>query len=250
VDTPKTRLALANYYQDITTTDGRVGEVLASLQRHGLTTNLLFIYTTDQGAEWPRCKWTLYDSGLRVPFIARWPSVLKPGSESGALISLVDLTPTLVAIAGGKVPAGLDGRSFREVLLGRKKTFRQELYASHSGDGAMNLFPQRGVRDTCYKYILNLHPEREWTTHFTKVTGISNSHAEVWNTWLEKAETDPAAARLVNLIVHHAPEELYDTKADPYELTNLVGCAEMKGVLQRLRKRLAQWRRQVGDQEE
>ena len=114
----------------------------------------------------------------------------------------------------------------------------------------MNRFPQRGVRDTRYKYILNLHPERDWTTHFTKVTGIPNSHAEVWNTWVEKAKTDPVAAHLVNLIVHHPAEELYDTKADPNELINLVDHADMKSVLERLRKRLAQWRQQVGDQDE
>jgi uncharacterized sulfatase len=250
VDTPKTRLALANYYQDITTTDGRVGEVLASVKRYGLSTNLLFIYTTDQGAEWPRCKWTLYDSGLRVPFIARWPGVLKPGSESSALISLVDLTPTLVAIAGGEPPAGLDGTSFQYVLLGRQDTLRQELFATHSGDGTMNMFPQRGVRDARYKYILNLHPERDWTTHFTKVQGIPNSHAEVWNTWLEKAKTDAHAARLVNLIVHHPAEELYDTQADRYEMMNLVQQADLKPVLERMRKELAQWRQQVGDQDE
>jgi len=250
VDTPKTRLALANYCQDITTVDGRVGEVLASLKQYGVATNMLFIYTTDQGAEWPRCKWTLYDSGLRVPFIARWPGVLKPGSESGALISLVDLTPTFVALAGGKPPAGIDGLSFREVLLGLESAFRQELFASHSGDGTMNLFPQRGLREERYNYMLNLHPERDWTTHFTKVAGIPNSHAEVWNTWLERAKTDPAAAHLVKLMVHHPAEELYDTEADPYELTNLVDRVELKPVLERMRKRLAQWRQQVDDQDE
>jgi N-sulfoglucosamine sulfohydrolase len=250
VDTPKTRLALANYYQDITTTDGRVGQVLDSLKRHGLATNLLFIYTTDQGAEWPRCKWTLYDSGLRVPFIARWPGVLKPGTESSALISLVDLTPTFVEVAGGNPAEGLDGQSFKEVLLGKQSAFREELFASHSGDGTMNLFPQRAMRDTRFKYILNLHPERDWTTHFTKVAGIPNSHAEVWNTWLEKAKTDAAAAHLVNLIVHHPKEELYDTQADRYELTNLVDHAEMKPVLEQMRKGLAQWRREVSDQNE
>ncbi len=247
VDTPKTRLALANYYQDITTTDARLGEVLASLRHYGLATNTLFIYTTDQGAEWPRCKWTLYDSGLRVPFIVRWPGVVKPGTQCDALISLIDLTPTFVTVAGGKAPAGIDAVSFEDVLLGRATACRQELFATHTGDGTMNRFPQRGVRDTRYKYILNLHPERDWTTHFTKVLGIPNSHAEVWNTWVAKAETDPATAHLVNLIVHHPAEELYDTKTDPYELTNLVSQPEMQPVLERLRTQLTQWRKQVGE---
>ncbi|HEY5909884.1 MAG TPA: sulfatase/phosphatase domain-containing protein, partial [Verrucomicrobiae bacterium] len=230
-----------------TTTDTRLGEVLTSLKRYGLATNTVFIYTTDQGAEWPRCKWTLYDSGLRVPVVVRWPGVIKPGTQSDALISLIDLTPTFAAIAGGQPPKDIDGVSFADVLLGRATVCRRELFATHTGDGTMNLFPQRAVRDTRYKYILNLHPERDWTTHFTKVLGIPNSHAEVWNTWLTKAKTDPAAAHLVNLIVHHPVEELYDTQADPYELTNLVDQPEVKPVLERLRGRLAQWRKQVGE---
>ena len=248
VDTAKTRLALANYYQDITTTDKRLGEVLASLKHYGLdSSNTLFIYTTDQGPEWPRCKWTLYDSGLRVPFVARWPGIIKPGTDCNALISLIDLTPTFTTIAGGEQPQGIDGISFANVLLGRSTECRQEVFATHTGDGVMNQFPQRGVRDSRYNYIRNLEPERDWTTHFTKVTGIPNSHAEVWNTWVEKAKVDPATARLVGLIVHHPPEELYDTQTDPYELTNLVNFPPMKPVLEHLRNELAQWRKQVGD---
>jgi uncharacterized sulfatase len=250
VDTPKTRLALANYYQDITTMDKRVGEVMDSLKRHGLVTNTVFIYTTDQGPEWPRCKWTLYDSGLRVPFIVRWPGVVLPGSQCDSLISLVDVTPTFVTIAGGHAPTGIDGISFINVLSGKAASRRPDLFATHSGDGEMNMFPERAVRDSRYKYILNLHPEREWTTHFTKVEGIPNSHAEVWKTWIEKAKTDPGAAHLVDLIVHHPPEELYDTQTDAYEMTNLVSRADLKPVLEHLRKRLAQLRKQMNDQDE
>jgi len=250
VDTPKTRLALANYYQDITTTDKRLGEVLASLKRYGLDTNTIFIYTTDQGAEWPRSKWTLYDAGLRVPFIVRWPGVLRPGSQCDALISLVDLTPTFIAIAGGTPPSDIDGVSFLDVMLGKATNCREDIFATHSGDGVMNMFPERGVRDLRYKYILNLHPEQEWTTHFTKVEGIPNSHAEVWRTWIDKAKSDAAAAHLIDLIVHHPKEELYDTQTDPYELTNLIARAEFEPVLDRMRKRLAQLREKSGDKDE
>lgn len=247
VDTPKTRLALANYYQDITTMDKRLGEVLDSVKRHGLETNTIFIYTTDQGAEWPRGKWTLYDAGLRVPFIVRWPGVVPQGSQCDALISLIDMTPTFVALAGGTAPKGIDGVSFKNVLLQKSKSCRDYIFGTHSGDGVMNMFPERGLRDARYKYILNLHPERDWTTHFTKVEGIPNSHAEVWHEWLDKAKTDATAAHLVDIIVHHPAEELYDTQSDPDEMTNLVGRAELKPVLKRMRKQLAKVRKQAGD---
>ncbi|MBX6312297.1 MAG: sulfatase, partial [Isosphaeraceae bacterium] len=241
VDTPKTRAGLANYYQDITTVDQRVGEVLDSLRRHGYEDNTLFLYTSDQGPEWPHCKWTVYDTGLRVPFLARWPGRIRPGSVCTALISLVDLTPTFIDLAGGRPPEDLDGRSFRKVLLGQSDTFRDRIYASHTGDGEMNRFPQRCVRDERYKYVLNLHPEVTWTTHFTLVPGIPDSHKEIWDSWVEKAKTDPQAARLVHVIEHHPAEELYDTQADPYELDNRAGDPTLRPVLERLRADLRRW---------
>lgn len=250
VDTPITRRAMANYYQDITTADRNLGAVLASLKRHGFAKNTLTIYTSDQGPEWPRSKWTLYDAGLRVPFIARWPGRIRAGATTDAMISFVDVTPTLVDAAGGKPPAGLDGSSFLGVMEGRARQFRDEIYASHSGDGTMNMFPQRAVRDRRYKYILNLHPERTWTTHFTKVDGHADSHKQVWDSWVERAKTDAAAARTVALIETHPREELYDTEADPHELTNLAGDARHRSTLERLRARLAARRREFGDQDE
>lgn len=250
VDTPKTRTAMANYYQDITTADRHLGEVLASLRKHGLEDNTLTVYTSDQGPEWPRSKWTLYDAGLRVPFIARWPGRIARGTVTGAMISFVDMTPTFVDVAGGSVPPGLDGRSFQNVLLGKAAEFRSEIFASHSGDGSMNMSPQRCVRDLRYKYLLNLHPERKWTTHFTLVEGIPDSHLDVYGTWLEKAKTDAEAARIVRLIEEHPREELYDTQADPDELTNLAEKRQMQPVLFRLRAQMAKMRKELGDKDE
>ncbi len=247
VDTPATRAAMANYYQDITTTDQRLGEVLASVKRHGFEQNSLFLYTSDQGPEWPRSKWTLYDAGLRVPFVVRWPGKVKPGSVTNAMISFTDVTPTFVDVAGGKPIAGLDGSSFQDVLTGRKTQFRTELYASHTGDGEMNRSPQRCVRDQRYKYILNLNPERKWTTHFTLVEGIPGSHREVYRTWEEKARTDAPAAKLLDVIERHPAEELYDTQSDPWELNNLAAKPEMAATLNRLRIRLQAIRQDLKD---
>jgi arylsulfatase A-like enzyme len=111
------------------------------------------------------------------------------------MISFVDMTPTFIDIAGGRQPDGIDGKSFLDVLLGKAETFRDYVYASHTRDGNMNVFPQRSVRDTRCKYVLNLRPENTWTTHFTKVPGIPESHKQVWDTWVEKAATDPIAGK-------------------------------------------------------
>lgn len=247
VDTPKTRTALANYYQDISTVDKRVGEVLASARKHGFVENTLFIYSTDQGPEWPHCKWTVYDTGLRVPFIARWPGKIKPGAVCDALISAVDVTPTFIDLAGGDPVKDLDGRSFKNVLLGNDKKFRDTIFATHTGDGDMNVFPQRCARNERYKFVLNLNPDRVWTTHFTRVDGIADSHKEVWDTWVEKAKTDAATAQLVSKMEHHPAEELYDTQADPYEFNNLIDRPDLKPIRDQLRLELKAWLSQQGD---
>lgn len=247
VDTPITRAAMANYFQDITSTDQRLGEVMASARKHGFESNTMFIYTSDQGPEWPHSKWTVYDSGLRVPFVVRWPGRVRPNTVADAMISFTDMTPTLVDAAGGSPIAGLDGSSFMEVLRGGRKEFRREIFASHTGDGEMNKFPQRCVRDLRYKYILNLHPDRKWTTHFTLVDGIPESHKDVYDSWLERARTDKSCARLIETLERHPAEELYDTEKDPWELNNLAARPEMGSTLGRLRGRMKAMREQLQD---
>jgi uncharacterized sulfatase len=249
VDTPVTRAAMANYFQDITATDQRLGDVLASAARYGFDSNTMFIYTSDQGPEWPHSKWTLYDSGLQVPFVVRWAGQARPNSVTDAMISFTDIAPTLVDAAGGAPVAGLDGSSFLAVLLDKRKEFRKEIYASHTGDGEMNRFPQRCVRDLRYKYILNLHPDRKWTTHFTLVNGIPESHKDLYDTWLERARTDAACAKLIETLERHPAEELYDTEKDPWELNNLAERPDMAATLARLRGRMKSMREQLQDQD-
>ena len=207
----------------------------------------LFTDTTDQGSEWPHSKWTLYDAGLHVPFLAVWPGVTKPSSTCDALISFIDVTPTFIDTAGGEPPQSLDGKSFPAVLAGRETSFRDAIYASHTRDGDMNIFPQRCVRDVRYKYLVNLTPDSTWTTHWSKVSGIPESHKEVWDTWVEKARTDPQAARIVRLNEHHPWEELYDTQTDPYEFNNLANDLARQPILLKLRRQLAQWLTEQGE---
>lgn len=250
VDTPAARAGLANYYQDIRSMDTHLGDVLASLDKHGMAANTLVICTSDQGPEWPHAKWTCYDAGLRVPFIVRWPGKVAAGEECDALASLIDVTPTFVEAAGGAPPSSLDGRSLLGIITGSAKTHREFVFATHTGDGEMNRFPQRSVRDGRYKLIVNLHPEREWTTHFTKVElppPYANTHKQIWDTWVEKARTDPPTAALLQIMRAHPVEELYDTRDDPFELRNLATHPDMKPVRERLRRELDAWRRQVND---
>src|SRR5205085_2366269 len=108
--------------------DRQVGEVLGSLSLHGMNENTLFIYTSDHGAQWPFAKWNLYDAGMHVPLILRWPGVVKPGLRNQTMVSTIDILPTIIEPAGGFLPGELDGKS----LMGAAQ--REEICAAHTGD--------------------------------------------------------------------------------------------------------------------
>jgi len=247
VDTPETRSDRANYYTDVTLMDKIVGEVLDAVKEKGMADNTLFVYTTDQGAQWPFAKWCVYDGGLRVPLIARWPGKVEAGSVSDAMLCLVDLLPTFMEACGGNPPAELDGRSFLAVLAGDKKTHREVVFGSHTGNdgaaGIANYCPARTIRTRTHRYILNLQPGTQFDTHITGcVDGTS-----YWKTWVERAKTDSKAREIVLRYQHRPAEELYDLDADPWEMRNLVGKPEHAELLKDLRERLAVWCRQQGD---
>lgn len=247
VDTPETRNERAKYYSDITFADQQLGEVRASCRKH-LSKNTLFLYTSDNGAQWPFAKWSLYDAGIHAPFLAEWPGVIAPGSRSDALISFCDVLPTLVDLAGGQTPADLDGRSFARVLQGKATTHRTEIYAAHSGDRDFNVFPTRCVRTARFKYILNLHPEFQYTTHMD-VAGPNDGRI-YFDSWVEKAKTDPGAARIVKRYHEHPAEELYDVAADPHETKNLAAEPAHAATVQELRAKVRAWMKDQGDQGE
>ena len=245
LDTPEARAARCRYYTDVTWMDRQVGEVMASLQRHGFADDTVFVYTADQGAQWPFAKWNLYDAGTRAPLIVRWPGRVKPATATDAMVSLVDLLPTLLDAAGAPPPADIDGRSFLGVLTGRAETHRDSVFAAHTGDGKMNRSPMRCVRTDRYKYILNLNPNEPYKTHIDAGGGPDGK--SYWDSWLRKAKTDERAERLVERYQRRPAEELYDLHDDPWEQHNLAADPAHAERLAELREKLKQWRVQQGE---
>ncbi len=247
IDTPELRASRARYYTDVTKVDTNVGRVLASLEKHGFATNTVFIYTSDQGAQWPFAKWGLYDQGIHVPFIVRWPGRIPAATFTDAMISLADVLPTFIEIAGGRPPEFLDGRSFLPVLEGRARQHRDLIFATHSQDGyVMNTSPMRCVRTTRYKYILNLAPENEYTTHMDKAKDHDGGR-EYWDSWVQQAQTDPRAVAILKRYHWRPKEELYDVLNDPYELHNLAENPDHADIKAELSRQLAEWRRRQHD---
>ncbi len=245
VDTPETRRALARYYAEVTDFDREVGECMKRIDEAGVAENTIFIYTSEQGVQFPHGKWTLYDTGVHVAFVVRWPARVKAGSVAKAMIQYVDVVPTLVEAAGGTPPADLDGRSFLPVLLGKTDEHHREVFGVHTTRGIINgtpCYPIRSIRTATHKYILNLNAKEAFQNVLMARDGEG-----YWKSWVAKAETDPKARRLVETYRRRPAEELYDLTKDPYELDNLAGDPKHRALMDDLKGRLEAWMAQQGD---
>ena len=245
IDTWETRKSRARYYTDITKMDENFGKLLRSLDQLNLSDNTMVIFVSDQGPQWPFAKWTLYDEGVQVPMLVHWKGKVEPGGKSDAMVSLVDLLPSFVELAGGKAPEDIDGKSFLPVLTGDADTHRKKVFATHTGDGEMNCSPSRMLRTKRYKYLLNLAPGTKYTTHMDRVKreGVN----EYWESWRDKSFSAEHAAAVLWRYHNHPPEELYDLREDSQEIRNLAADPNYAGELNDLRKEMASWRKQQKD---
>jgi uncharacterized sulfatase len=170
---------------------------------------------------------------------------VEAGSTTRAIVSLIDLLPTIIEAAGGKGPEGIDGRSFMPVLLGEADRHRDRTFAAHTGDGKMNRSPMRCVRTGRFKYILNLAPENQYETHISAGAGVDGR--TYWDSWRRLAERDARAKAVVERYHRRPAEELYDLENDPHEQWNLVGEPAHAQTLAALRESLKRWRVEQGE---
>lgn len=237
VDNPVTRQWRARYIAAIQQMDRELGQVY-DLAREKLGREVFFLHTSDHGAQWPFGKWNLYDDGIRTPMIVSWPGKVEAGSRSAAMVSWVDILPTLVDVAGGTPPPDIDGRSFLPVLLGKRQDHREAIFTTHSGDGEYNVYPIRSVRTPDgWKYVRNLHPEFLYTTHVTK-TRVDSGY---WDSWVKTSIDSQLAKDKVHRYQYRPAEELYNIGSDPWEQHNLIDDPAQTQRVDGLRKKLDGW---------
>ncbi len=160
--------------------------------------------------------------------IVKWPGKVKPNTQTDAIAQYEDITPTLVAIAGGKLVDGLDGKSFLPVLLGKSNTSRDYAYGIHNNIPEGPPYPIRGIRDTKYKLLLNLTPTKNYHIKYMMNPEKTDSY---WMGWLKVAETSATAKNLTDRIMKRPSVEFYDLQKDPYELHNLANDPSYKSKL-------------------
>lgn len=255
-DSPATRDALAKYYGEITKLDEQVGSLMQLLAESQQASNTLVLFVSEQGSSMPYGgKWSVYDNGIRCSTIVRWPGRVKPGSTTDAMMEYIDIAPTFLEAAGidpamldANCPdaygnKGLDGRSIMPVLLGNRDHHRDVIFAQHTTVGtvgAIGPFPMRAVRNSRFKLILNLAPDKTYT-----IDALHKS--ELTASWIEDAKHDPNLAARVAWLFNRPAEELYDLQSDPYEANNIAGDARFVTIQAELQKQLVDWMAQQGD---
>ncbi len=244
VATPESRQWRARYVSAIHNMDIELGKVMDTAFEV-LGDDIFFMHTSDHGAQWPFGKWNLYEDGIHTPMIVSWPGHIEPGKRTSAMVSWIDILPTLVDVAGGEPTSDIDGRSFLPVLTGQRVAHRDMIFTTHSGDGDRNVYPMRSVRmPDGWKYIRNVNPEFLYENHITQ----NRPNCGYWASWILQAKTNNMAKSKVDRYQIRPADELYHCATDSYELRNLAGNADHDERQLQLESRLNEWIEQTGDE--
>jgi arylsulfatase A-like enzyme len=219
-----------------------VGRILDRLEADGLADSTIVVWTTDHGDGLPRSKRDLYDSGIKVPMVIRWPEAFRPegvepGSVDSRLVSFVDLAPTLLDLAGVEAPAYSQGRSFAST----GDEIRDYVFASKDRIDEFN-DRERAVRDHRYKYIRSWTPSQP-NGHRSAFRDNMEMMRELW-VLHEAGQLNPTQEIW---FLPTGKERLYDTQADPFEIRNLVDDPAHHAALQRMREAYADFYARVPD---
>ena len=237
---PVVRDDWALYLDTIGYLDKKVGAVLERLDREGLRDNTIVFFLSDHGAGHLRGKHSLYDGGIRIPLLVRWPGKIEPGTVSDQFVSIIDITATSMAAAGIEVPEKMQGRPFLEAEV----TPREVIFAARDrlDEAEARL---RAVRTRRFKYIRNFLPDRPYPTQWLPYKFEDWPALGLMKEFYEAGKLTPEQARFME--PKWPAEELYDLERDPHELDNLVDSPEHSQVLEDLRGRLEKWIEESGD---
>lgn len=248
-DTEEIRGDVADYYFEVQRFDSLIGEALELLEAKGIDENTVIAMTGDHGMPFPRCKGHLYDSGTRVPLAVRWPAGLKnPDRTFSGFVSLTDLAPTFLELAGVDVPSNMTGSSLQKDLAEdnirfemsvRDRVFfgKERHVPSQEGDD-MGGYPCRAIRTDEYLLIRNFRPDRwpagtpDW--HNAAIPGAwlgDTDNGLTKTVMVERRDEDETFSRLYDLAFGKRPEfELYDLKKDPDQLLNVAEDPDYRDV--------------------
>ena len=238
-DTPFVRRDWANGLEQMQLVDREVGAILKRLDDEGLADNTIVFFIGDHGRCHIRGKQFLYDGGIRIPMIMRWPGKVAAGQVNSDLVMSLDISATILDAAGVKPSVPLHGKNLlSDDIKNRKQIFaaRDKMDETHDS--------MRTVRTKDHKLILNLMPERPWC-QFNRYKEASYPVLAEMNILNLQGKLTPQQAAF---FAKSKPEvELFDLKKDPHEVANVADDPAYAAIKKTLLAKLQNWRTDVID---
>lgn len=242
-DCDAVRKDLAEYYQSISRMDRGIGLLIDELRAAGVLDDTLIIFISDNGPPFPGAKTTLYEAGIHLPLIVAGPG-LPSGRTNNALVSYIDLTPTILDWTKTKTPTykqtKLTGKSILPIVGDDNPKGWDAVFGSHQFHEITMMYPMRTIVTPKYKLIVNLDHEKEYP-HASDLWGSPS-----WQ-HIRTTKAKMMGERSVEAYLHRPKEELYDLTSDPNELMNLASDPAHAKTLGELRQRLRAWQVETGD---
>jgi arylsulfatase A-like enzyme len=233
------RRDIARLLTNIEMLDQQVGELIAMLKQDGVYDDAYIFFYSDHGGALPWMKREVLERGTHIPLIVRAPKGAQAGTADDQLVSAVDFAPTVLSLAGVKVPGYMQGQPF----MGQQKASKPRTHVFAARDRMDTEYDRvRMVRDHRYRYVYNYIPDRPNYQDIEYRLGIPMMRELL--TLREQGKLGPATMRWFQ---SKPVEELYDLESDPYELNNLAADRKYDAKLTELRAVLQQWTKQVGD---
>lgn len=239
-DDAVTRQDLASYYNEVTRFDYFVGVVVDELKQQGVLDNTLIFVLADNGRPFPRAKTRLHDSGMKTALVAHWPDGINEARASKSLVSVIDLAPTVLSVAGCEVPPSVQGVSTTPLLDGSSDIVRRYAFSEHNWHDYEA--HGRAVRHDDLLLIRNFRTDLPWQGPADSVR--SPSHQKLRSL---QSRRELTAAQQDVFLAPRPEFELYNMADDPFQLTNLAENSEYAEPRKELTAVLDDWMEQTGD---
>jgi len=240
---PSTKVAkkdIRRVYSNIIELDRQIGIILKQLEEDNLLDSTIVFFYSDHGGPLPRQKRLIYDSGIKVPLVIRYPGQLGAGYFDDQLISFIDFAPTMFSIADITIPDYIQGQAF----LGKHKSRKHRKYihaAADRLDAQVDMI--RAVRDKRYKYLINFFPEKQYYLPVKY-----REQMDIMQELLRLRDIDSLNEYQAQWFRDtKSKEELFDTWEDPFELKNLADDPEYAKKLDELRIECTRWMEEIHD---
>lgn len=240
-DTRECREELAQYYQSVSRIDQGFGSLMEMLQESGKAENTVVIYISDNGIAFPGAKTTVFEPGIKLPCIIKDPTLKEKGITNNAMISWVDLTPTILDMANVDCSSlSFHGRSFKDVIDQEEPEGWDEVYASHIFHEITMYYPMRALVTRDYKLIWNM----AWRSEYPFAS-------DLWaaSTWqgIYRSKGMVFGQRKVQDYLFRSEFELYDLSVDPGEIYNLAGENKYQEILESMKERMKAFQKLSSD---